>query len=338
MTKQSKGGAARAAKLSREERRDIAVTAAKARWAKIADPSRLPVATHQAPLQIGAVTVDAYVLDDRRRMLSKTAMAAALGLKSTGGNAFLRSMTRQAVRAGISDDLWSVIEHPLHFRSAPIDSGAPSVVVDGYEATVLIDVCAVLIDAGRSGKLVPSQLFLAKNAEIIVRSAAKLGIIGLIDEAVGFADRAIDEYRNLFQQFVRDQWAQWSQEFPDQFADMLYRLYGLKRINPDSSQHPRFFAKFTRKFIYHPLANSRGKILEVLDEKNPVVYANGGRRYKLFQFLSDEVGLPAIRAHLWQVVGIGNASTNIRQFERSFYRAFPEAVPIGKNYTLDLDS
>lgn len=119
---------------------------------------------------------------------------------------------------------------------------------------------------------------------------------------------------------------------------MLYRLYGLKRLNPDSSQHPRFFAKFTRKFIYHPLANSRGKILEVLDEKNPVVYANGGRRYKLFQFLSDEVGLPAIRAHLWQVVGIGNASTNIRQFERSFYRAFPEAVPIGKNYTLDLDS
>ncbi len=338
MTKQSKGGTARAAKLSREERRDIAVTAAKARWAKIADPSRLSVATHQAPLQIGAVTVDAYVLDDRRRMLSKTAMAAALGLKSTGGNAFLRSMTRQAVRAGISDELWSVIEHPLHFRSSPIDSGAPSVVVDGYEATVLIDVCSVLIDAGRSGKLVPSQLFLAKNAEIIVRSAAKLGIIGLIDEAVGFADRAIDEYRSLFQQFVRDQWAQWSQEFPDQFADMLYRLYGLKRLNPDSSQHPRFFAKFTRKFIYHPLANSRGKILEVLDEKNPVVYANGGRRYKLFQFLSDEVGLPAIRAHLWQVVGIGNASTNIRQFERSFYRAFPEAVPIGKNYTLDLDS
>nr|WP_317893692.1 P63C domain-containing protein [uncultured Sphingomonas sp.] len=337
MTKQSKGGEARAAKLTREERRDIAIAAAKARWAKIADPSRLPTATHQAPLQIGAVTVDAYVLDDRRRMLSKSAMAAALGLKSTGGNAFLRSMTRQAVRAGISEELWRAIENPLHFKSAPTDSGAPSVIVDGYEATVLIDVCSVLIDAWRSGSLVKSQEFLGINAEIIVRSAAKLGIIGLIDEAVGFADRVKDEYRALFNQFVREQWAQWTQEFPDQFPDMLYRLYGIKRFDPTSSQHPRFFAQFTRKFIYHPLANSRGRILEMLDEKNPVVYANGGRRHKLFQFLSDEVGLPAIRAHLWQVVGIGNASTNIKQFERSFYRAFPEAMPIGKNYALALD-
>jgi hypothetical protein len=78
-------------------------------------------------------------------------------------------------------------------------------------------------------------------------------------------------------------------------------------------------------------------ILDMLDEKNPVVYANGGRRYKLFQFLSREIGLPAIRAHLWQVVGIGNASRDIRHFERSFYRAFPEAHPVGKNYTLDFD-
>jgi len=74
-----------------------------------------------------------------------------------------------------------------------------------------------------------------------------------------------------------------------------------------------------------------------LDEKNPVVYSNGGRKYKLFQFLSEEVGLPAIRAHLWQVIGIGNASANIKQFERSFYRAFPEAVPIGHQFGLDLE-
>lgn len=337
MSKQSAGGTARAANLTKEERRQIASAAAKARWAKISDPSRLPNAIKQAPLQIGAVTVDAYVLDDRRRMLSKAAMAAALGLKSGGGNAFLRSMTRQAVRAGISADLWQAIESPQHFRALPNDSGAPSSIVDGYEATVLIDVCGVLIDAGRSGGLTVSQEFLAKNAEIIVRSAAKLGIIGLIDEAVGFADRAKDEYRSLFNQFIRDQWSQWSQEFPAQFADMLYKLYGIKRLNPDTSQHPRFFAKFTRKFIYHPLANSRGRILEMLDEKNPVVYANGGRRHKLFQFLSDEVGLPAIRAHLWQVVGIGNASSNIKQFERNFYRAFPEAMPLGRNCALDLD-
>lgn len=337
ITRQSKGGTERAKRLSSDERREIARNAAKARWAKIADPNRLPVATHQAPLQIGAVTVDAYRLDDGRRMISKSAMAAALGLKSKGGNAFIRSMTRPAIRQQISDDIWDAIEEPQHFRREPIDLGPKGLVIDGYEGTVLIDVCEVLIDAGKSGSLVSSQLFLAKNAEIIVRSAAKLGIVGLIDEAVGFKDRAKDEYRNLFQQFIRAEWAQWEQEFPDQFADMLYRLYGIRRFDPTSTRHPRFFAKFVRKFIYHPLANSHGKILEMLDEKNPVVYANGGRRFKLFQFLSEEVGMKAIRAHLWQVVGIGNSSTNIKQFERGFYRAFPEAFPIGKNYEIEFD-
>lgn len=336
-SKQSKGGAERARRLTPAERREIASAAARARWEKISDPNRLPVATHQAPLQIGAVTVDAYRLDDGRRMISKAGMAAALGLKSKGGNAFLRSMTRPAIREQLSDEVWEAIESPQHFRRELGDLAPKGQIVDGYEGTALIDVCEVLIDAGRGGKLVTSQEFLAKNAEIIVRSAAKVGIVGLIDEAVGFKDKARDEYRNLFQQFIRNEWAQWEQEFPDQFSDMLYRLYGIRRFDPTSTKHPRFFAKFVRKFIYQPLANSRGKILEMLDERNPVVYANGGRRFKLFQFLSSEVGMPAIRAHLWQVVGIGNASTNIRQFERSFYRAFPEAFPIGKNYELEFD-
>lgn len=336
-SKQSKGGVERAKKLTPEERREIAIRAARARWEKIPDPDRLPVATHQAPLQIGVVMVDAYRLDDGRRMLSKAAMASALGLQSKGGNAFLRSMTRPAVRASISDDLWLKIENPQHFLPMPTDSTPHGLVIDGYEGEVLIDVCGVLIDAGRSGNLNKSQEFLAKNAEVIVRSAAKTGIVGLIDEAVGFTDRAKDEYRAIFNQFVREQWAQWEKEFPDQFADMLYRLYGIRRFDPSSTKHPRFFAQFIRKFVYHPLANSRGQILELLDEKNPVVYSNGGRRYKLFQFLSEEVGLPAIRAHIWQVVGIGNAARNMAQFTSGFYRAFPESVPMGHQYGLDID-
>lgn len=334
-TRQSKGGAERAKRLSPEERREIASAAARARWAKISDPNRLPIATHQATLQIGAVSVDAYRLDDGRRMISKSGMAAALGLKSKGGNAFLRSMTRPAIRSQISDDIWSNIGSPQHFRRE--DGGPRGLVIDGYEGSVLIDVCDALIDAGRSGKLVKSQEFLSRNAEIIVRSAAKVGIVGLIDEAVGFKDKAKDEYRSLFQQFIREEWAQWEKEFPDQFADMLYRLYGVRRFDPTTTRHPRFFEKFVRKFVYQPLANSRGKILELLDEKNPTVYANGGRRYKLFQFLSEEVGMPAIRAHLWQVIGIGNSSSNIGQFQRGFYRAFPEAFPVGKNYEMDMD-
>ena len=82
---------------------------------------------------------------------------------------------------------------------------------------------------------------------------------------------------------------------------------------------------FIRKYIYEPFADSKGAILEMLDEKNPVVYVNGGRRYKMFNFLSEVVGIPALKAQLWQVIGIGNSVKSKAQFEKSFSNAFPSA-------------
>jgi hypothetical protein len=78
------------------------------------------------------------------------------------------------------------------------------------------------------------------------------------------------------------------------------------------------FGKFIRRYIYAPLANSNGAILEMLDEKNPVVYTHGGRRYNMTQFLSDVVGVNAFRAHLWKTIGIGSAARTKEGFDRAF--------------------
>lgn len=59
---------------------------------------------------------------------------------------------------------------------------------DGYEATTLIEVCDALIQARNDDLLAPSQAFLAVQAEIIMRSAAKLGIIALVDAATGYVE------------------------------------------------------------------------------------------------------------------------------------------------------
>lgn len=328
MKNQSKGGKARAEKLSSEERREIAIAAAKARWAKVRDPNRIPEAQSDGMLKIGDVSLDVYHLDDERRVISKKAMALALGLKSEGGNAFMRTMTRKGIRSGLPDDLVSKIENPIFFKPLIGD------LADGYDVETLVEVCDALIDARNEERLHASQKFIAVQAEIILRSCAKVGIIALVDEAVGNVDRRKDEYRRLFDQFVQEEFRQWQSEFPPKFFEMIYSLYGLKRKNPDSNRHPQFFGHFIRKFVYYPLANSNGAILEKLDEKNPVVYAGGSRRYKLHQFLSEEVGLDAFRQHLWQVIGIGGASRDRKQFEIAFYRAFPESVPF--QYQFDL--
>jgi hypothetical protein len=327
---QSLGGSARAKSLTSEQRRDIAKRAAQARWARITDPDGLPRASHQGKLPIGDAEIEVYRLHDGRRLIAKGAMARALNLKSEGGSAFLRTVTRKGVRSAISDSLWEKIDNPIFFRHIDTDLGNVGGTADGYEATTLIEVCDALIQARNDDLLAPSQEFLAVQAEIIVRSTAKMGIIYLVDTATGYIEDAKkDEYLRLWKDFVTSEFQQWYNEFPNQFADMIYKIYGLKRKDPRSFKHPQFFGWFTRKYIYHPLANSRGAILNLLDEANPVVYSGGGRRYKLYQFLTDEIGLPALRQHLWQTIGIGNSCRDKNEFERAFYRAFPEAIPKG---------
>jgi len=332
---QSKGGDARAKALNTEQRREIAVQAAKARWAKISDPSILPTASHRGPLTVGEITVEAYRLQDGRRVISKKGMADILGLQSTGGNAFLRSMTRPGVRSEIPENTWEKIENPIFFKILDPDSKNETGTADGYEADTLIDCCKAIVSAYHNKKLHGKQYFLYVRAEVIIRSAAKLGITALVDAAVNYVpDNRRGEYQELFEKFILDECRQWEQEFPRKYLDMIYKIYGLRQVDPDSTKTPRFFGKFTRKYIYAPLAHSKGAILEALDKQNPAVYTNGGRKYKMHSYLSEEIGLPALRQHLWQVIGIGSISSNKKQFERNFYKAFPETVPLGHQYDM----
>jgi hypothetical protein len=270
-------------------------------------------------------------------------MADVLGLKSTGGNAFLRSMTRPGVRSKISENLWKTIDNPIYFKIIDPDSKNDlGVTADGYEADTLIECCKAIVAAFLDKKLHGKQYFLYARAEIIIRASARLGIIALVDEAVGYVpDRRRGEYQALFEKFILDECRQWEEEFPRKYLDMIYNIYGLKRVDPDSTRTPRFFGKFTRKYIYAPLAHSKGAILDELDKKNPVVYTNGGRRYKMHSFLTEEIGLPALRQHLWQVIGIGSICSSKEQFKRSFYKAFPESTPMGHQWDLldpDIDA
>lgn len=312
----SSGGIARAKSLSPNERRSIARKAAIARWKTT--EGEVPTVVNQGSLKIGDVELDCYVLADRRRLIHKRAMAKALGMKSEGGNVFTRAMSRKSLGSALPEDLKQKLASPVVFISV---NGQET---HGYEGSDLIEVCDAIWQAKKDGKLPPTQEALGLQAEIIIRSAAKIGIVALIDEATGyFRDKRKDEYRELFQQFIRAEFGQWEIEFPPQFFDMWYRLYGIKR-GTSKNKHPQFFGKLIRKYIYAPLANSNGAILELLDEKNPVVYSNGGRRYKMTQFLTDQIGKPAFRSHLWQVTGIGMASRSKEGFERGFKMAFPQ--------------
>jgi hypothetical protein len=192
----AKGGNARAEKLTAEQRSLIAKSGALARWNKSGDD--LPQAINEGTLELGA-ELDCFVLKDRRRIFNKRNMADAIGLKSQGGNVFLRTINSNSIGSLIPEDLRYRLNNPIVFKTK---HGS---IAHGYEGTDLIDVCDAIWEARKQKKLTVRQHLIGVQAEIILRSAAKVGIIALIDEATGYAkDKGKDEYRELFKELVRE--------------------------------------------------------------------------------------------------------------------------------------
>ena len=205
---QEKGGIARAKSLTKEERTDIARRQRRHVGRCQKNEAGYSEARSQGVLPIGDVEIDCYVLKDGRRLIAKRAMARAIGLKSDGGNAFLKTLSGKTIeKTAIPEDLWAKINKPVVFK--PL-AGDPA---HGFEAILLIEVCDALIDA--KDRLVRLQKFLARRPKIIIRSAAKIGIIALIDEATGFIeDKRKEEYRELWRGYIRAEIRKWESGVP----------------------------------------------------------------------------------------------------------------------------
>ena len=247
---------------------------------------------------------------------------AIIGMKGRGndiGHRMAHFLDNPMLKSSGISKLVMDIRNPIRFRMLN------GIEAFGYEGELIVDYCKAVLEARRFGGFDGEVAHRYADAcERFVTACAKLGVVAIIDEVTGHRENTRKtEYRELFKEFIREEFRQWEKEFPDQFFEMIYRLYGLQR--KPSTNHPQFFGKFIRTYVYHPLASSNGTILEMLDDKNPIVSSDGDRKYKMHQFLTDVVGLPALRAHLWQLVGIGNSVSTKGAFHGAFQRAFPHS-------------
>ncbi|UOM36375.1 P63C domain-containing protein [Acuticoccus sp. I52.16.1] len=283
----------------------------------------MPKATHQGQMAIGDVVLDCYVLEDGRRVFHKRGMARALGMKSAGGNAFMKAMGRQSIGSALPESLREKINKPINFKPLTQDLG------HGYPAEVLADVAKAILEAERIGLLTPSQRGLADQARILQNAFAGVGVVALIDEATGYQQiRDPKALRILVQQYIEEEIRQWEKQFPDAYYDELNRIYGSRRLTTTTSgaviqNRPQHFAKFTRKYVYHPLEN--GAVLEELDRLNPKVNARGDRRTRFHQHLTEGYGLEKLKAQVRDVQTLLAVSTDMSEFRRLFARRFPDA-------------
>lgn len=315
-------GIARARSMTPEQRSESARHAARKRWDGARGEMSLRAETHDGFLSVGPGEIACSVLDDGTRVLTTRGLVRAFGAKQTGSAqsaedgapALPAFMASEWIKPFLSEDLIARLRAPIVFN--PKRGGRTAF---GYEAKILPDVCDAVLDAKNAGKITKQQEGIAKAAEILLRGLSRIGIIALVDEATGYQhDRARDELQKLLAQYIAAELLEWTKRFPNDFFKQVYKIHGWK-YQPGITQGPRYVGKFIKKYVYERLPPG---VLEELEKKNPA--AEGRRKFKHFQWLTEHTGHPHLDNQIVKVTTIMQLSENKGEFTRNFAKAFPE--------------
>jgi hypothetical protein len=327
---QTKGGIARAESLTAKERSGIARKAALVRWS-----SDVPKATHEGVLHLGSLAIPCAVLESGQRVLTQSGFMKALGrARQAKGRQYYDAdvnmpafLTAKNLKPFISKDL-EVTSTQIEFRTV---KGARAF---GYPAEILPKVCDVFLDAEEADALIASQKHIATRAKMLIRGLARVGIVALIDEATGYQEvRDKLALQAILDKFLRKELAAWAKRFPDEFYQEIFRLRNWDwkgmRIN-----RPQVVAKYTNDLVYERLAP---RILQELELRNPRD-ERGHRRNKHHQWLTEDVGHPALAQHLYAVIALMRASVSWNQFKSMLNQALPKrgdtlSLPFGPSET-----
>lgn len=327
----SKGGKARAKALDPKQREEIARKGAQAKWAKIADigginNEKLPIvhpATQPSVLHIGDIVLPCAVLSDRTRVITESSVVKTLGRGYGGKSKKLAQISKSSgppLPSFLSGStLQPFVSHSLIIAlSKPILYRAKGGVRRAVNAILLPEICEVWLKAREEKALQPSQEHIAKRAEILMRGLAHVGITALVDEATGYQEvRDRDELHQILEAYIADEFLPWTKRFPDEFYEQLFRLRHWQ-YRPISVKRPKYVGKLTNELVYEKLPKG---VLDELRSKNPVT-PRGYRKYRHFQFLTEDIGNPHLEKQLVAVTTLMKVSPTWATFYRLFNRAY----------------
>lgn len=315
----AKGGLARARALKPEERSHIARQAAVARWRREGKSPSVVYAicgSEDSPLRLGDVEIPCYVLEDERRVLSQRGFTAALGKGSKANASWLPDLALQkGIGPFIGEDLADRLRSAIRF--VPPNGGRSAY---GFEAEILADVCDAILAARRAGALSRNQVSLAEKCELLVRGFARVGINALVDEATGYQElRERNALAKILEKFIANELRKWVKTFPPDYYREMYRLRGLEYPPRAGNKMPQYFGTLTNSIVYDRLAPG---VRAALKEKAPKD-GTGRHRDKLHQYLTEDIGLPALREHLAATIATMKLSDDWERFITNLDRVKP---------------
>jgi hypothetical protein len=260
----------------------------------------VPVAQWPGILKIGSLELPVYVLDDGRRVISRTGATDVITGRKGGGN--LESyLGVSALRGYISED-WS--EQMIEF----VLPGVQNKTVRGMAAETFLDICRAYVRALDDGALVTDrQRAIATKAGMFLAACAKVGLVALIDEATGYQyERAEDALQFKLRLFLEEEMRKWEATFPDE----LWREFGrLTNWRGSINQRPKYWGKLVMELVYEYLDPD---VAEWLKKNNPK--PQKGQNHH--QWLSSQYGLRKLVEHIWMVIGLAKACQSMPELKQ----------------------
>ena len=295
--------------------------------------TKVPKATHTGELNIGPLTIDCAVLEDGTRVLTQSSFLRAIGQshkpagQRIGFEQIAPFLASNNLKPFITKELASS-NNKLRFK---LPRGGIAV---GYRAELLPLVCEVYLQARDAKVLVASQMRTTVACEVLMRGLAHVGIIALVDEATSYQEiRDRNALQEILDKYLLAERAKWAKRFPDEFYKEIFRLRnwpwrGMK-VN-----RPQVVALYTNDIVWDRLAPGVRDELERLNPKTE----RGTRRVRHHQWLTHDIGHPALQKHLNGVIvlmkSVIQAKGGWHEFARRLQRVFPK---INTNLDLPFD-
>lgn len=288
-------------------------------------------------LLIGDVKISCCVLNDGRRVIKDKSLFSAIGkirkgeIRVDGFPAIIGSKILANLYLKMYGDDISPIDR---FEVAEF-SGRTGL---WYDANSIPILCDLYLEAESRGVISSGQEHVLKRAKILLRSLAKVGITALIDEATNYQDkRGKDELQLLLSKYITKYLQPYSNEFPAEYFENLFRLYGIQ-YDPTTNRRPRYFAQFNLKYVYDMIAPNA--VYEI-DRYNPTIYnkftKRSDRKYRMYRHLTED-GIKELREHLKQLVTVMKLSKDIEDFKSNFENIFSEKIKSINELKLQLNS
>lgn len=274
---------------------------------------------HDGELDLSGIIISCYVLEDGTRILSGRGMQEALNMvdvelnsKPTSGARLNRYLEQKSLEPYIYKD-----KLPGHFD--PIICYQGDKKINGFEATVLADICDAFLEARKNINLSSRQTIIANQCEILIRGFARVGIIALVDEATGYQNvREKDELQKILKGYISEELLEWQKEFHDKFYQNIFRLRKWDFTTISIKNKPGVIGTWTKNLIYKQLPKG---VLEELKTKTPKS-KSGNYIARFHQSLTDDTGKKHLRNQLITVIALQDISEDWEQFMRYFNRKF----------------